>query len=498
MKKTITLFAALTASLSSFSATWYVGPTRTYTTPSQVKLLVADGDSIKIDGGVYLNDPTKWVKKDLKFVGLGTGTNRTIMRWNAGDIPNGKGIWVFEQLGISDNPSINNIVFDGARVSDGNGGNGAGIRYQSSNLKINNCKFVNCQNGILEGGAGTALNIISITNTEFENNGYETIGGPYSGYEHNIYISGGCDTLYVKNCYFHDPRGEANSLKTRAKTSYIINNIIDENQGQGSWELNIAQGGLCIVVGNVIIQGPNSINHGIISIDAANNPINELYFINNTVINKYPVYANCVQNFAGNGMTVFKFRNNVFAGVSGASLNKFGTPPASLDTANNRWITDHLTVGFISPSTNNYSITASAASLVDKGVSPGNASNGYNLTPSFMYKNFTNTLIPRTVGGSAIDIGAYEYSTATTTSIFNNIFDDEISVYPNPTKNKLHIINANNCNVIMTDILGKNISFHSSFENNDMLIELNNIVSGVYFLTLTLSDKVITKKIIVE
>src|SRR4051812_36795849 len=86
-----------------FSVTWLVGPAHTYTVPSQVKPLVSDGDTIFIEGGLYINDATKWTNNDLKIIGLGTGSNRTVLQYN-GNIPNGKGIFVFESPGISDNP----------------------------------------------------------------------------------------------------------------------------------------------------------------------------------------------------------------------------------------------------------------------------------------------------------------------------------------------------------------------------------------------------------
>ena len=255
MKKQL-LIAGLFFSLTNVSAAiWNVGPTRTYTMPGQVKNLVNNGDTIYIDGAVYSNDAVKWVNKGLHFIGLGTGGNRTILQYT-GDIPNGKGLWVFETAGTCDDAYIENIVFDGAQVSDLDGGNGAGIRYQANNLTIVNCKFMNCQNGILEGNGAVTTSNVSITNSEFQNNGYQLPNDPtYSGYEHNIYISASTDTLWVENCYFHDPRGQANSLKTRAQRAFILYNLIDEAAGYGSWELNIAQGGLNIIMGNVIVQG---------------------------------------------------------------------------------------------------------------------------------------------------------------------------------------------------------------------------------------------------
>lgn len=93
MKKISFFTCSILIPVFSFCATWSVGASQTYTLPSQVRLLVNDGDTIYIDGGIYTNDATKWTKKNLKFIGLGTGNNRTILRYTS-DIPNGKGIFM--------------------------------------------------------------------------------------------------------------------------------------------------------------------------------------------------------------------------------------------------------------------------------------------------------------------------------------------------------------------------------------------------------------------
>ena len=136
----------------------------------------------------------------------------------------------------------------------------------------------------------------------------------YSGYEHHIYINASTDTLIVENCYFHRPRGQANSLKTRAQRSYILYNLIDEEAtGYGSWEINIAQGGLNIIIGNTIIQGSAGANHGIIGYDAATNPLEDFYFVNNTVINQYAGNIKYFNTVPASGINTFKIYNNIFA-----------------------------------------------------------------------------------------------------------------------------------------------------------------------------------------
>jgi hypothetical protein len=417
---------------------WNVGPTQNYTLPSQVRLLVQDGDTIYIAGGVYANDAVKWTKKNLKIIGLGTLSNRTILRYT-GNIANGKGIFVFENNGASDNPFIENIVFDGAQVSDSNGGNGAGIRFQATNITIVNCKFINCQNGILEGnGSVTSSNTI-IENSEFENNGYQLPNDPtHSGYEHHVYISASTDTLMIKNCYFHHPRGQANSIKTRAQRSYILYNLIDEATGYGSWELNIAQGGLNVILGNVIIQGPSGANHGIVGYDAATNALEDFYFVNNTVINKFVGNIRYFNIAPASGINTFKIYNNIFASVPGAGNTMFtGNIPAVLANANNLSVNNYQAVGFVNPSSNNYSLTSSAASAIDMGTEAGVTNTGYSLTPELMYQSFNSDPVQRNNTG-VIDLGAYEY--AGTMAIPENDLMVQAAVYPNPSSGIFKIV----------------------------------------------------------
>lgn len=409
MKTLAVAVSLLLLSCHGFCNIWYVGASRIYTLPSQVKDLVADGDTVYIDGGVYNNDAVKWSTKNLKLIGLGTGGNRTILRYS-GDIPNGKGIFVFEIPGACDNAYVENIVFDGAQVSNGNGANGAGIRYQAVNLTVNNCKFVNCQNGILEGHGSVSTSNVIIENSEFENNGYQLPNDPnYSGYEHHIYISASADTLLVQNCYFHQPRGQGNSIKTRAQRSFLLYNMIDEGSGYGSWEINIAQGGLNIIMGNVIIQGPSGANHGIVGYDAATNSLEDFYFINNTVINRYVGNIRFFNIAPATGINTFKIYNNLFASVNGASNTMFsGNIPAVLDTSHNVLMPDYLAAGFTDPLTHDYTLTTSATAAIDMGIDAGQSNTGYPLTPAFAYQSFTTSLLPRTTTGGIIDIGAYE------------------------------------------------------------------------------------------
>ncbi len=488
MKKTLlSIFPFLLLSVLSNATIWQVGPTRIYTLPSQIRLLVQDRDTIYIDAGIYSNDATKWINKDLKFIGLGTEVDPTVLQY-IGDIPNGKGIFVFETPGICDNPYLEIIVFNGAQVSDAAGGNGAGIRFQANNLTVNKCKFMFCQNGILEGNAGVGTSNVIITNSEFFNNGYQLQNNPtFSGYEHNIYIGESADTLMVTNNWFHHPRGQANSIKTRAQRSFILYNLIDEEAtGYGSWEINIAQGGLNVIMGNVIIQGTSGANHGIIGYDSNTNILQDFYFVNNTIVNKFSGNVRYFNIVPSSGINTFKIYNNIFASDSNASCVIFsGNVPVTLDTSQNHYSNNYLTFPFTDASSDDYTLTALATAAINLGSPAGVTNSGFSLAPVSMYQSFNTVLLPRVVIGTSIDRGAYEYSASTV--VVENKPQTDFVIYPNPSTGKIHLILSDSDDMVslleVYNSLGERICFMplSSFKRN-LEIDFSYLPKGIYII----------------
>ena len=71
MRNSILLFAFAISTVSAFASQWQVGPGQTYTMPSQVSTLVADGDTVNIAAGTYPSDVARWVADDLLLRGVG-------------------------------------------------------------------------------------------------------------------------------------------------------------------------------------------------------------------------------------------------------------------------------------------------------------------------------------------------------------------------------------------------------------------------------------------
>jgi hypothetical protein len=382
--RTFGLFLLLSISFTSYSINWLVGPSRFYTLPSQVSGLVNNGDTVSIDAGVYNSDVAHWTASNLLLRGVGGFAHLKANGLSWG----GKAIWVIG----GNNTKVESIEFSlCACVSN----NGAGIRQEGLNLTVRHCYFHDNENGILAGTLNPSKIVIEFS--EFAYNGYG------DGYTHNLYINN-IDTLVFRYNYTHHCK-VGHEIKSRASVNYIMyNRISNEATGNASREIDLPNGGLSYVIGNVIEQGPASTNSGIIGygLEGLVNPNpQELYFINNTVVNDRS--AGTFISLPSAGMGLYKAYNNIFAGpgtlLSGSS--------AVIDSSNNIRATNISSMGFASAGTYNYYLTAGSGAI-NAGINPGVSNGGYVLTPSNEYLHPIDSTLRANSG--AIDIGAFEFS----------------------------------------------------------------------------------------
>jgi hypothetical protein len=181
------LLALATAQASAVTLT--VGAGKTYATVAAAVAAAQDGDTVAVDAGIYQNDYAE-IGKRITLTAVGG----MVRMQSSGVIPNRKAILITDA-----DVTISGFQFSGAKVSDADGGNGAGIRYQNGNLKIDGCYFADNQDGILGVGDGTGT--VTVTRSEFFQNGAPT--GPSAGLTHNLYL-GGLANLTVDNSIFHD------------------------------------------------------------------------------------------------------------------------------------------------------------------------------------------------------------------------------------------------------------------------------------------------------
>ncbi len=364
------------------AATWLVGPTRTYIKPSQVANLVANGDTVAIDAGLYLADVCAWTASNLVLHGVG-GYARLDAQGTAAQ---GKAIWVIS----GNNTTVENIEFFHCAVPDHNG---AGIRQQGDNLIIRSCYFHDNEDGLLAGDRPDSE--ILIEYSIFEHNGFG------DGYSHNIYVN------HIKKFTFRYSWSHravvGHELKSRAYENLIYCNRISNEDGSASREIDLPNGGKAYIIGNIIQQGLNGENSNIIGygLEGLTNPGPQaLFLVNNTIWNQ-----KSVGSFLAfpNAPLDCKIYNNLLLG--GGSLFAGNLPPTGLDTLANLRFTNLADAQLTDPQLFNFQPSCSSPAI-NGGVNPGTDGTQV-LLPAHAYLHPASAMI-RTLAGAQPDVGAYE------------------------------------------------------------------------------------------
>lgn len=378
------------------STVWQVGPTRTYTKPSQIATLVQDGDVIEIDAADYVGDVVRWTKHNLTFRGVG-GIAHLDGNYK---VSGRKAIWVIG----GDNNVIENIKFSNCKDLTNVDKNWAGIRMEGTNLTVRNSVFYNNSNGILCGEKLSSE--IVITRTVFYRNGHN------DGQSHNLYI-GRIKSLTFTYNYSTGAVG-GHELKSRAIHNYILyNRISDENANSGRL-LDLPNGGISVVMGNVLQQGPNAVNRNLLGygLEGVNPGPEELYVINNTFINDHQNTGPFIS--VGRNTELLKVYNNIFAGPHNPNPNIYfdyrGSTTAK-DISHNLLMQKVADVGLVDAANIDYHLV-SGSPAIGAGTNAGTTSNGFDLTPDEEYVHVTDR-VARAVACN-ISLGAYEYGTQTT------------------------------------------------------------------------------------
>ncbi|HAP40206.1 MAG TPA: hypothetical protein DCQ94_10665 [Nitrospira sp.] len=286
-----------------------VGAQRTVKTLSAASRLAKDGDIIEVDGGDYVGDVAVWTQNDLT-IRANNGRARLLAQ---GASAESKGIWVVRGGKFT----VEGFDFVGATVSDRNG---AGIRFEKGDLRVENCRFLENDNGILTGSNPDST--LEIVNSEFGNNGFG------DGQSHNLYV-GAIGLLKVTGSYFHHAK-VGHLLKSRAGRNLIFyNRLTDEIGGGASYELEFPNGGLAYVIGNLIQQSSTTENPTVISFGAEGYRAqsNRLFLVNNTLVDMRPQGGQFLRVkgganvFAVNNLLVGK--STLESGVAGDYRNNF-------------------------------------------------------------------------------------------------------------------------------------------------------------------------------
>jgi hypothetical protein len=332
-----------------------VGSQRDIKTIAAAASQARDGDIIELDAESFVGDVAIWTQRDLT-VRAPRGRAHLIA---SGASAEGKAIWVVR----ADNFTAQGVEFSGARVADGNG---AGIRFELGKLRIRDCFFHDNENGILASPNPAA--VLHVENSEFANN------GAGDGRTHHLYV-GGIDELTVRSSYFHHGK-KGHLLKSRARRTVVTyNRLTDEASGHASYELEFPNGGLAIVLGNLIEQSAQTENGVIVSFGAEGYTWqrNELYLAHNTIVNDRVLGGVFVSAAAGQA-TVQLF-NNVFVGSGSLDIK------ASSQSRGNMGLRAR---DFVAPRDFDYRLVDSAAHAVGRVADPGLA-DGLSLRPAEEY-----------------------------------------------------------------------------------------------------------------
>jgi hypothetical protein len=379
-----------------------VGPSRAIKLPSQAAAMARTGDVVEIDPEAYVGDVAVWTADNLTIRGVG-GRAKLLA---AGQSAENKATWVIKGR----NAVIEDIEFAEAVSTNGNG---AGIRAEGVNLTVRDCYFHDNQEGILS-ALNTTTSRILIEDSEFDRDGGN------GGYSHEIYISNVAQ-LIVRGSYFHHGR-VGHLIKSRAQQNEIIaNRITDEADGSASYEIDLPNGGLNIVINNLIEQSGLTQNSTMLenALEGPKNPIQQLWVVNNTFVNdlgrgdfiriRAPTTAHVINNiFVGGGNVLVgegTLENNLLAAGPGGSPHieqpLFRT--GDITQKGTRFAVDP---GFIDMRNYDYRLVAGSPAI-GGGIDPGRVNN-FSLAPAAEYVHPVHW--QPIFSDGPIDIGAYQFS----------------------------------------------------------------------------------------
>jgi hypothetical protein len=310
---------------------------------------------------------------------------------------------------------------------------------------------------------------ILVEYSEFNQNGFG------DGQSHNLYI-GKVNKLTFRYNYSHHAY-IGHNLKSRAKENIILyNRIMDESTGESSRLIDLPAGGFSIIMGNLLMQGNNAQNNNLIGygLESLTYALNELYIINNTMVNKRVASCRFVQ--VASGVGTLSIQNNIFAG-SGVLLSG-----STVSTTNNLIEPIIANLYFTNESNYDYSILSNSPAI-DAGLPVGNA-NGISLTPDAVYVHPTNSSLR--AFDIVIDAGAYEFGTSFVS--IDGLLKGKVVLYPNPFVDQITLenIEINQGDISVVNSLGQffdNLIIVAS-SSNSTIIKTEKLASGIYFIKL--------------
>ena len=164
-----------------------------------------------------------------------------------GKAAQGKGALVIK----GDNTYIENLECHSIFVPDNNG---VCIRLEGKGITLNNVYFHHAQGGLLGSKKGGDIRI--------ENSRFEHLGD--GAFYHGIYTLAP-SRLFINNSHFLNTRNGGHEIKSRSTHTEVTNSIIAASQSRDSRLIDVPNGGVLIIKNNILIEGPFSDNHDLLS-----------------------------------------------------------------------------------------------------------------------------------------------------------------------------------------------------------------------------------------
>ena len=342
------------------AATWIVGPDKPSMTLAEALAAAADGDTVALMPGRYKGQ-TGVVTKRLTLRAV---AERPVLE-AAGQMAERKGILVVRGGEVT----VDNIEFRGARAADADG---SGIRHESGSLTVRNCLFFDNEKGLMSTNNEQARLVI-------EDSEFGLAPHVEGGLPHLLYV-GRIASFSRRGSRFYGGY-EGHLVKSRARESRITYNLIyDGNEGQSSYEIDLPEGGLAWIIGNIIGQSEHAQNPVVVAYGAEGGhwAKNALYLSHNSFIgNPWPPSWN-LRVFESRlpGPVDVKAVNNLSLGLGVFS------PGTSGVFEGNRWALRRRAVQSIY--TLEFGLTA--ASGLRGSVGPAGQGGGESLQPTAEFK----------------------------------------------------------------------------------------------------------------
>lgn len=180
----------------------------------------------------------------------------------------GKGALVIK----GDNTYIEGLECHSVYVPDNNG---VCIRLEGKGIHLNKVYFHHAQGGLLGSHQGGDIRI--------ENSRFEHLGD--GAFYHGIYTLEET-RLFINNSSFVNNRNGGHEIKSRSYHTEITNSVIASSQSRDSRLIDVPNGGVLIIQNNVLIEGPFSENHDLLSwgVEGVTHIAEQLIITDNMVI----------------------------------------------------------------------------------------------------------------------------------------------------------------------------------------------------------------------